>query len=161
MNEDFNIKMRLLIKSEKALLALEMRKRGRQTLFIALALLSALLGLVMLNVTIYLYLSETYGQVVSAAVLTGINLTVTGIFFIIALRQDKGTEAASIEDIRDFAWEQVSTDLNEVKENVTELKNSIVQAKHSVDAFTSGDAFGIKKFLPIVTTLIELAKKKS
>ena len=160
MNEDFNVKLKLLIKSEKALLSLEMKKKSRQTLFIALALLAVLLGLVMLNVTIYLYLSATYSNVVSAAILTGINLTIAGLFFIIAMRQERGAEAASIEDIRDFAWEQVNTDLNEVKENVTELKNSIVQAKHTVDSFTSGDAFGIKKFLPIVTTLIELAKKK-
>ena len=160
MSEDFNAKMKLLIKSEKALLSLEMRKKSRQTVLVALALLAVLLGLVMLNVTVYLYLSGKFSNLESAAILTGLNIAVAGIFFVMASRQDRGAEAASIEDIRDFAWDQVNTDLSEVKENVVEFKNSVVKVKRTVDSFTTGDAFGIKKVLPIITTLIDLNKRK-
>ena len=160
MSEDFNAKMKLLIKSEKALLNLEMRKKGRQTLWMALALLAVLTGLAMLNVTVYLLLAEYFSTLQAAAILSGLNLLVAAVFFWIASRQNLGAEAQSIEDIRDFAWEQVSTDLNEVKQNISELKQSVVKVKSSVDSFTSGGAFGFNKVLPIITTLIELNKKK-
>jgi hypothetical protein len=160
MSEDFNAKMKLLIKSEKALLSLEMRKRSRQTVWIALALLAVLVGLLMLNVTVYLYLSTRFSNLESAAILSGLNILAAIIFFVIASRQDRGAEAESIEGIRDFAWEQISTDIDEVKQNVSEFKSSVVKVKHSVDSFTSGDAFGLKKVLPIITTLIELNKKR-
>jgi len=160
MSEDFNAKMKLLIKSEKALLSLEMRKRSRQTVWVALALLAVLVALVMINVTTYLYLSTTFNNLESAAILSVINIVISMLFFMIASRQDRGAEAESIEDIRDFAWEQVSTDIDEVKQNVTEFKDSVVKVKRSVDSFTTGDAFGIKKVLPIITTLIDLNKKR-
>jgi hypothetical protein len=152
--------MKLLIKSEKALWALEMRKKSRQTVWIALALLAVLVGLIMLNVTVYLLLSSHYTSLVSAAVLSGLNILVAGIFLFVASRQDRGAEAQSIEDIRDFAWDQISTDIDEVKQNVSDFKQSVGKVKSTVDNFTSGDAFGLKKILPVITTLVELNKKK-
>ena len=160
MSEDFNAKMKLLIKSEKALLSLEMRKKSKQTLWIALALVAVLVTLVMLNITIYLYLSSTHSNLEAAGILTGLNITVAIVFFVLASRQSRSAEAASIEDIRDFAWEHVSSDINEVKQNVTDFKDSIVKVKKTVDNFSTGDAFGIKKVLPIITTLIDLNKRK-
>jgi choline-glycine betaine transporter len=160
MSEDFNAKIKLLIKSEKALLSLEMKKKSRQTVWIALGLVAVLVTLVMINITAYLYLSTTHTQLEAATILTGLNIAVAILFFMLASRQSVGAEAASIEDIRDFAWEQVSTDIDEVKQNVTEFKNSVVKVKKTVDNFTTGDAFGIKKVLPIITTLIDLNKKR-
>lgn len=158
MSEEFNAKMKLLIKSEKALLSLEMRKKSRQTVWIALALVAVLVSLVMINVTVYLYLETRFTNLESAAILTGLNLAVSGLFFLIASRQDRGVEAQSIEDIRDFAWEQVSTDIDEVKQHVTDFKESVVKVKKGVDSFTSGGP--INKVMPIITALIELNKKK-
>ena len=160
MSEDFNAKMKLLIKSEKALLSLEMRKRSRQTIWIALALLAVLTGLLMINVTVFLYLESKFSNLESAAIITGLNLLFASIFFFIASRQDRGAEAQAIEDIRDFAWEQISTDIDEVKQNMTDFKNSVVKVKSSVDSFTSGNAFGLKKIMPIIMTLIDLNKRK-
>ena len=160
MSEDFNAKMKLLIKSEKALLSLEMRKRSRQTLWIALALLAVLVSLVMLNVTVFFYLETKYSNLESAAILTGLNIAVAILFFVIASRQDRGAEAESIEEIRDFAWGQISTDIDEVKQNVSEFTSSVKNVKRSVDSFASGDAFGLKKVMPIITTLIDLNRKR-
>ena len=160
MSEDFNAKMKLLIKSEKALLSLEIKKKSRQTVWVALGLIAVLVTLVMVNITTYLYLENSYTQLEAAAILTGLNMAVAILFFVMASKQDLGAEASSIEDIRDFAWEQVSTDINEVKQSVTDFKNSVVKVKKTVDGFTTGDAFGIKKVLPIITTLIDLNKRK-
>ena len=160
MNDEFNAKIKLLIKSEKALLSLEMKKKSRQTVWIALGLVAVLVTLVMINITAYLYLSSTRTPLEAAAIQTAVNIALAVLFFILASRQTLGAEAASIEDIRDFAWDQVSTDIEEVKQNVAEFKNSVVKVKKTVDGFTTGDAFGIKKVLPIITTLIDLNKRK-
>jgi len=160
MSEDFNAKIKLLIKSEKALLSLEMKKKSRQTVWVALGLVAVLVTLVMVNFTAYLYLSSTRTQLEAATILTGMNIAVAILFFILASRQTVGAEAASIEDIRDFAWEQVSTDIDEVKQQAADFKSSVVKVKKTVDNFTTGDAFGIKKVLPIITTLIDLNKRK-
>jgi len=160
VNDEFNAKIKLLIKSEKALLSLEMRKKSRQTVWIALGLVAVLVTLVMINITAYLYLSSTRTPLEAAAIQTAVNIALAVLFFILASRQTLGAEAASIEDIRDFAWDQVSTDIEEVKQNVAEFKNSVVKVKKTVDGFTTGDAFGIKKVLPIITTLIDLNKRK-
>ena len=82
MSEDFNAKMKLLIKSEKALLSLEMRKKSRQTVWVAIGLLAVLAGLVMLNVTVFLLLETHYSNLVSAAILSGLNLLVAILFFL-------------------------------------------------------------------------------
>jgi len=161
MSEDFNAKMKLLIKSEKALLSLELKKKSRQTFWIALALLTVLVSLVMLNVTTYLYLADSFSDLQAAAILTGINLAIATLFFFISSRQESTAEAQAIEEIRDFAWEQVSSDFDDIKQNVYEFKESVVRVKKSVDSFSSGTAFGINKIMPVITTLIELNKKRS
>ena len=160
MSEDFNAKMKLLIKSERALLNLEMKKRARQIVWISLALLAVLVALIMLNVTVYLYLSENFSNLESAAILSGLNIMTAILFFVIASHQDRGAEAESIEGIRDFAWDQISTDIDDVKQHVSEFKSSVLKVKQGVDTFTAGDVFGLKKVLPIITALIVLNKKK-
>jgi len=160
MSEDFNAKMKLLIKSEKAMMGLEMRKKSRQTIWVALALLAVLVGLITLNITIYLYLETMYTNLMSAAILSGVNLLAAGIFFMMASRQTTGPETEAIEEIRNFAWSQVQTDIDDVKQNVTQFTDSISKVKKSVDNFASGDAFGLKKVMPIITTLIDLNKKR-
>ena len=160
MSEDFNAKIKLLVKSEKALLSLEMKKKSRQTVWVALGLIAVLVTLVMLNITAYLYLSSTRTPLEAATIQTGVNIVLAVLFFILASKQTLGAEAAAIEDIRDFAWDQVSSDIDEVKQHANDFKDSVVKVKKTVDNFTTGDAFGIKKVLPIITTLIDLNKKR-
>ena len=160
MSQDLNTKLKLLVKSEKALLGLQMRTKSRQTFWIALALLSVLVTLVLLNVTVYLYLAQTRTPLASVAILTGINLAVAALFFFISTRQENLAEAKAIEEIRDFAWEQVSADIDDMKQGVGDFKESVVKVKKSVDSLTSGTAFGLNKVMPVITTLIELNKKR-
>ena len=160
MNTDLNAKIKLLIKSEKALLRLEMRKKARSTLWSALGIIAILVTLVTLNVTVFLYLSHSFTPAASSAILTSINMLIALVFFKIASRQEVGPEAESIEEIRDFAYAQLATDVDEVKESVKEFTQNAVKIKQNVESFTSGDAFGIKKVIPIISTLIDIAKKR-
>ena len=159
MNNDFNAKLKLLIKSEKALLSLEMKKKAKETLWSALGLVSIFMTLVLLNITLFLYLSSEISNLASSATLTLINSFIAIIFFMIASRQTRGAEAESIEEIRDFAYQQLATDVDDVKANMKEFGKSALKVKENVESFTSGDVFGIKKIIPIVTTLIDVARQ--
>ncbi len=54
MNRELSNKLQLLLRSEKALLKLEMRKKGRQVVLTTIAVLAVLATLVMVNVSTYL-----------------------------------------------------------------------------------------------------------
>ncbi|HEC05309.1 MAG TPA: hypothetical protein ENJ12_00520 [Thiolapillus brandeum] len=160
MNQDFNAKLNLLIKSEKALFRLEMRRKGRQTLFTAIALLAVLAALALINVTVYLYLVTRFSPLVSAGILSGLNLAIAAIFLVIASRQDVGPEAASLEEIRDFAWEQVSRDLDGVKQQVGDFTDGIKRVSGSINSVMHRDYSALAAMLPFVQTLLAARKKK-
>lgn len=160
MNENMDAKVNLLVRSEKALLKMEMRKRSRQAVFIAIGLIAVLAALVMLNIALYLYLESNNTPLVSVVILAGINVVTAVLFFLIASRQEMGSEAESMREIRDFAWSQVSDDIDEVKQNVTEFKNSMQRVSSGVNSVFSRDFFGLKGLMPIITALLETQKKK-
>jgi len=151
MNQDLSTKIKLIIKSEKALLNLEIRKKSKQVAWMAIGILAAFTALVMLNVTIYLYLANNFSTVISAAILTAINLGFTALAFFIASSQSESVESESIKEIRDYAWTQLANDIDETKNSVTEFRDSILKAKESI--------FGLKNLLPIITSVIDLSKK--
>ena len=161
MSNELNAKIKLLIKSEKAMFNLEMRKKSRQSVWIAMAIVAVLAVLITLNMTVFFFLEIHYTNLESAAMLCGLNLVIAILFFVIASKQTTGPEAHSIEEIRSFAWSQVSSDIDEVKQSVSEFKSSVKSVKKGVESFTTGDAFGIKKIIPIISTLIELNKKRA
>jgi len=160
MNQDFNAKLNLLIKSEKALFRLEMRKRSRQTLFTAIALLAVLAALALLNVTIYLYLVTRFSPMASAGILSGLNLAIAVLFLIVAARQDVGPEAASLEEIRDFAWQQVSRDLDGVKQQVGEFTDGIRKVSGGINSVIKRDYSALAAMLPFVQSMLAARKKK-
>ncbi|MEA3418433.1 MAG: phage holin family protein [Campylobacterota bacterium] len=160
MNEDMNAKIKLLLRSEKALMKMEMRKKSRQAVYVAIGLIAVLAMLVMFNATVYLYLESSYTQLASAMILTGMNLIAAVIFFVIASRQEVGPEAESMQEIRDFAWEQLSGDIEEVKQDISEFRDGIHRVGKGVNSVMNRDFFGLKGMLPIITALLETHNKK-
>jgi len=160
MKEEFNAKLNLLIKSEKALFRLEVRKKSRQTVFVAIALLAVLAALALLNVAVYLYLTSHFSPMLSAAILAGMNLAVAGVFLLIASRQDTGPEAESLQEIRDFAWEQVSSEIDGMKQQVSEFTNGIRSVGGSINSVMHRDYSALVALLPIVQSLLAAHKKK-
>ncbi len=159
MNKEFNANINLLVRSEKALLKMDMRVKSRQVVLVAVALIAVLVALVMINVTAYLFLDTLYTPVVSAAILTGTNLFVALVFFVIASKQDVGQQAEAMQEIRDYAWSQISSDIDEVKQNATEFKESIQQVSRGVNSVFRGVS-GIKGMMPIVQALFDMENKK-
>ncbi|MCK5819084.1 MAG: phage holin family protein [Psychromonas sp.] len=148
MSDILNAKIKLLIKCEKALFVLELKKKIRQFSFVGLAVLTIFLGVITLNITIFFYLDTRYSALVSTAILTGINIFTSLIFLIAALNQTSGAEAQPIEEIRDFARLQIKDDFNEAKDTVTKTKQHI-------DVYLSG----FRKLMPIICSIINFKKQ--
>ncbi len=161
MSQDFNAKLNLLIKSEKALFRLEVRRKSRQGLFVAIALLAMLAALILFNLALYHYLSTRYGPMNSAAILAGLNLFVSGVFLFIASRQKAGPEADSLQEIRDFAWEQVAADLESTRQQVSELTSSVRRVGGNINAVMHRDYSALAALLPFVQSLVAKRKKGS
>jgi len=151
MNQDLSKTIKLIVKSEKALFKLEMRQKGKQFIWAAIGILAIFITLVMFNITIFFYLSNSYSTLFSTSILTILNLLFTAIAFYIASNNHKSTEVKSIEEIRDYAWTQIANDIDETKSNIDEFKDSILKAKDNL--------LGFKSLLPIITTIIDYSKK--
>jgi len=151
MNQDLSKTIKLIVKSEKALFKLEIQKKSKQFIWVAIGIVAIFITLVMFNITIFFYLSDKYTTLVSTSVLSVINLIFTAISFYIASNNNKSAEVKSIEEIRDYAWSQIANDLDEAKSTIDEFKDSVLKAKDNL--------FGIKSLLPLITTIVEYSKK--
>ncbi len=151
MNQDLSKKIKLIVKSEKELLKLEIGKKSKQLVWAFIGVVAVFMTLVMLNITIFFYLSNSYTTLASTSILTTINLIFTAVSFYIASSKSKSSEVKSIEEIRDYAWTQIANDIDATKNSIDELKESIVKMKDNI--------LGFKSLLPIITTLMDYSKK--
>ena len=159
MNKDISNKINLLVRSEKALLRLEMRRKGRQIILAVVAVLAILATLVMLNVALYFYLAESFSTVISALMLAGINLALAVLFLIIASHQELGAEADAINEIRDYAMQQLSEDFDEIRQEASEIRESFSKVSSGISSVFNRDFSALKAILPVVEMVFESRKK--
>ena len=159
MNKELSNKLHLLIRSEKALLRLEMRKKGRQVVFIAIAILAVLATLIMLNISAYLYLTEASTPLNAALILMAVDLAVAILFFILASRQELGNEAESINEIRDYALQELSGEFEEIKQEASEIRESFSKVSGGISAVFNRDFNAVKAVVPLIEMFVKIRKK--
>lgn len=160
MNRELSNKLHLLIRSEKALLKLEMRKKSRQVVLTVIALLAILATLVMLNVSTYLYLVESFSTLHAAMILTGINLTLAIVLFILASRQELGSEADAVQEIRDYALNELSGEFDEFKQEASEIRESFSKVSSGISSVFNRDFSAIKALIPLVEIFVKTRNKE-
>ncbi|MGB5966344.1 MAG: phage holin family protein [Sulfurimonadaceae bacterium] len=160
MNKELSNKLHLLIRSERALLKLEMNKKGRQVLLATIALLALLATLVMLNVSIFLYLEESFTVLHSALILTGINLALAIVFLMLASRQELGSEAEAVHEIRDYALKELSGEFDEIKQEASEIRESFSKVSSGISSVFNRDFSALKAVLPLVEMFVKTRKQE-
>ena len=160
MNKELSKKFQLLLRSEKALLKLEMRKKMRQVVLTTIAILAVLATLIMLNVSIYLYLIENSTPLNAALILTAVDLAVAILFFILASRQELGSEAEAINEIRDYALEELSEDFDEIKQEASEIRESFSKVSGGISAVFNRDFSAVKAVIPLVEMFVKTRNKE-
>ena len=159
MNKQLSNKLQLLLRSEKALLKLEMRRKSRQVVLATIGVIAVLAALVMSNVSIYLYLVEYYTPLESAMALTVIDAVVAILFFVLALRQEVGPEADAIHEIRDYAMQELSGDVEALKEEAQQIRESFSRVSGGISSVFNRDFSALKALAPLVEILVKSRKK--
>ena len=160
MNKDVTKKINLLVRSEKALLKLEMRRTGRQVILVTVAVLAILATLVMVNMAAYFYLTETQSPFHSALILSGVDLLLAILFLVLASRQEVGAEADAINEIRDYALSELSEDFEEIRQEALEIRNGFSKVSSGISSVFNRDFSALKSVLPIVEMVFEARKKE-
>ncbi len=160
MNKELSNKLNLLLRSEKALLKLEMRKKGRQVILSTIGVLAILATLVMLNISAYLYLQESYSPLHSALILTGVDLALAILFFVLAMRQELGNEAEAINEIRDYALKELTVEFDEIKQEAAEIRESFSKVSSGIGSVFNRDFSAVKAVLPLVEIFIKNRNKE-
>jgi hypothetical protein len=159
MNKDVSKKISLLVRSEKALLKLEMRRTGRQVILVTVAVLAILATLVMVNTAAYFYLTQTQSPFHAALILSGIDLSLAILFLVLASRQEVGAEADAINEIRDYALSELSEDFEEIRQEALEIRNGFSKVSSGISSVFNRDFSALKSILPIVEMVFESRKK--
>ena len=160
MNRELSNKLQLLLRSEKALLKLEMRKKGRQVVLASIGIIAVLATLVMLNVSAYLYLVESHTPLYSALVLTGVDLVIAIILFIVAARQELGSEAEAVNEIRDYALKELSGEFDEIQQEASEIRESFSKVSSGISSVFNRDFSAVKAIIPLVEMFVKTRKKE-
>ncbi len=160
MSNTIQNKINLLLRSEKALLKLELRKRSKQIVLNTIALLALFITLVMVNISVYFYLSTFLSSALAALILALINLFISALFFIIASKQECAPEAEAILDVRDFAWSQILEDVQEFKHEASEVKQTVKHINSGINGVLKRDVMSLGQLIPIIKILLENLKPK-
>ena len=124
----------------------------KQTVFMALAGLAALTGLILMNITIYLVLTKWVSPPVAAGILAVANLGIAGIFASIAGRTNVEHEIEPAVEVRDLAIADLEAEL----EGMTAEARQTVNAIKGLGANPLGSATAL--LVPMLTAAL---KKKS
>ena len=159
MKRELKAKVQLLLRSEKALFKLEMQRRSRQLILVIIATIAILAAVVMINVSSYLYLSETLTPLRSAMILSVSNVLLALLMLWLASRQELGKEAEAMHEIRNFAMEELSEELGEIEQEAAEIRAGFSEVSKGVSSLFNRDFSALKALVPLVELFVQRRKR--
>jgi len=159
MNKELSKKINLLLRSEKAMLKLEMNRRSRQAVLAAIGIIAVLATLVMLNVTAYLFLEVYFEPKIAALSLTTVDLFIAILFLVIASRQELGREAEAVSEIRDYARQELAGEIEVLQQETAEIRESFSKVSSGISSVFNRDFSAVKAVIPLVEMFVKSRKK--
>lgn len=126
------LKLRILAKAETTLIKANARRAAMRGRLFALALGLLLLTVIMINVAAYQYLSETMSEAAAALIIAGVNGALAVIMIISAMRVQPGPEEDMVQDIREMALAELSSDIAVVKDEFDRVTTDLANIKSGV-----------------------------
>jgi hypothetical protein len=155
MNDNFDAKLNLYMRAERAMLTLTLREKVRQMVYITCALLALLTTLILLNIGAFYTLLTYLSPQLSAFTLAGLNLLLILIMLMLASKKKNTAEVEALSDIRDFAKTQVMTELQASTQNIVDMSQSIKHVADDVNAVLSGEAFGLQGLISMLHRVVK------
>lgn len=155
MDGNFENKLNLYLRSERAMLDIFMRNKLRQLFFVSLGFIALLTALIMLDIAIFFTLKNYFQTNITAFILAGGHAFLFLIFIVFAQHKKHQQETKALRDIRDFAKEQVTQDLKIATEEVVHMGKSVKHVAHDISSVFSGEAFGLAGLIPIIQSILK------
>jgi len=154
------MKVRILARAEVTLARVHGRVLARRLMLTTLAVGALLLTVVMLNLGAYALLDEHYGRGPAAFIVAAANAVIAVMLLFVAGRVQTGPEEAMIQEIRDMALTELSTDAEVVKDGLTSVMSDVEKIRSSVGALTGGAAASLGSLSPLLHLLIDALKSR-
>jgi len=155
MDGNFENKLNLYLRSERAMLDIFVRNKLRQLFFVSLGFIALLTALIMLDIALFFTLKTYFETNITAFILAGGNLLLFLIFLLFAKHKKHQQEAKALRDIRDFAKDQVAQDVKIATDDVVNMGKSVKHVAHDISSIFSGEAFGLAGLVPIIQSILK------
>ena len=154
------LKLRILVKAESTLIKANARRAAARGRLYALALGLLLLMVIMVNVAAYQSLSESMSEAAAALIIAGVNALLAVVMMVYAASIKPGPEEDMVQDIREMAMAELSTDLEVVKDEfnqaVSDLENIKSGVSKALGIFRGGGPAGsISPVLGLITSMLK------
>jgi len=155
MDGNFDSKLNLYLRSERAMLDIFVRNKLHQFFFISLGFVALLTALIMFDIAIFFTLKNYFSTPITAFILAGSNTLLCLIFLLFSKHKKHQREVDALRDIRDFAKEQVSSDVKIATNEMVHMGKSVKHITHDISSIFSGEAFGLAGLIPILRTILK------
>ncbi|MDX2346592.1 MAG: hypothetical protein QNK11_06975 [Legionella sp.] len=143
MADKFDAKLQLYLRSERAMLGVFLRNQSRKYLLILIGFIALFIALILCDIGVFFVLNTYLSTPKTAFVLACAHVLLFLILMIFSKIKHHQKEVAALEDIRDFAKEEVSKDLKAAKDEVLEVGSSVGHVVHDITSIFNGELLGL------------------
>lgn len=150
------LKINLLIRAETALARVRARRTANRIILSLVALVFVLIGVAMLNFSIYQAFVLRFSPGLAGLFVSLINLVLAGLIFFIASKfGGESNEEKMAAEIRDLAYSEIGTDVEGVKAEITKVVDDINRIRSGFSSFT-----GTSSVMPLLGMLTKAISKR-
>jgi hypothetical protein len=154
-------KLKILARSEMTLIRLQARRNAIRMELFLVALVFVLLALGMLNLAGYQALAVKKGPAFAALIVALADGLLALVLVFVSRRVGPGDEQEKmVRDIRDLAYNELSTDFDKVKSGVTEVTEDLRRIRSGFTAITGGSGGLVANLSPVLSLLIDAVKNR-
>lgn len=151
------LKINLLVRSELALARIRSRRALSRIILSLIALVFVLLGLGMLNFSIYQIFIASFSPAIAGGFVALINLFVAGIIFLFAGKiGTESNEEKMAQEIRDLVYAELNTDVTSAKNEMSKVSDDIKKIRRGFNSFTETTG----SIVPLFNLLTKAVTKK-
>jgi hypothetical protein len=135
---------------------------ARQIILFAVGIVLILLAVAMMNVAIYAALSEHYGKVTGALVVSVLNGIIAIILMVVAKRTKPGPEADMAKEIRGMVITEINSDVENVVHSLNDLKTDVRRIRSGFGGLIGGkggSSLSLLNLAPILDIFISALSK--
>lgn len=154
-------KLQSLRRAEITILRIHLRTAARQAVYYAVGIVLILLAVAMLNVALYVALSDELGSSMGALIVSAVNgLLAMGILVMASLAKP-GPEATHAEEVRDLVIQGIHDDAQKLSNSLDEVKFSLKRIHTGLNGLMGGGGsmLGLLHLGPLLDLLISSLSK--